>query len=208
MCGRFALFTPPTDIMSRFIYIDELMGFQPNYNISPGMAIPQLTREADKLILTAKLWGLIPYWAKDITIGQKLINARCETLSEKPSFRTPIKYKRSLIPADGFYEWKNGKPFYFRRRDKKPFYLAGLYDSWHSPDGTQLDTCVIITTQANSLLSQVHHRMPVIISDEEADLWMSREHRYDEIKHLFVPKPSTDFQMLNISRPGEEILIG
>ena len=206
MCGRFALFTAPTDIMSRFKFIDELGEYNPHFNVSPGTGIPLLTQNGDKLILTAKLWGLIPFWAKDPSLGQKLINARSETLSEKPSFKHSFRYRRCLIPANGFYEWKNGKPHYIQMKDESPIYLAGIHDSWHSPDGTQLDTCVILTTDANELLSQVHHRMPVIINDKDADFWLSRDYDQNELTKLITPTPSELFRFDKVTSPSEEIL--
>ena len=206
MCGRFALFTAPTDIMSRFTYIDELGEYRPNFNVSPGTAIPLLTRDHNKLVLTSKLWGLVPFWAKDPTMGQKLINARSETITEKPSFKHSFKYRRCLIPANGFYEWHGCKHHYTQTLDKKPTFLSSIFSNRPSPDGTQLDTCIILTTEANDLLAQVHHRMPVIVNDNDADLWLSSEYDPKELVKLLIPSPSELFRFDTIIKPSEEIL--
>jgi putative SOS response-associated peptidase YedK len=122
-------------------------------------------------------WGLIPHWAKDDKIANKLINARSETIAEKPSFKNSYKKSRCLIIADGFYEWKDTgfkkKPFYICFKNEKPFTMAGLYDKWINSDGKIITTCTIVTTEANEIMQPIHHRMPVIIEPENYDLWLN-----------------------------------
>ena len=149
-------------------------------------------------------WGLIPSWAKDISIGAKLINARAETLQEKPSFRESFKRRRCLIVADGFYEWKKqaGKkqPFYFRLENTEPFAFAGLWDRWHSPDGDVLETCTIITTEANQLAATVHDRMPVILSPDSYDRWLDPKHQTSaNLESLLRPYPTTEMTAYLVS---------
>jgi putative SOS response-associated peptidase YedK len=206
MCGRFALFTAPTDIMNRFVYIDQLGNYNPNYNVSPGTDIPVLFREEKRLVLGAKRWGLVPSWAKDPTIGNKLINARAETITEKPSFRHNFRYRRCIIPADGFYEWRKGQPFYVRFKNKSPIFLAGVHDYWYDPNGNTLETCIIITTAANDKLSEIHDRMPVIITPENAEQWLSAETKSDLIAPLLIQTPSEMFDTFEADAPGEIIL--
>ena len=176
MCGRFTLTVNPADLQETFENYTFPQQFAPRFNIAPTqpvLAIPNDERnEADFF-----LWGLIPMWAKDPGIGNKLINARAETLAEKPSFRGSLKYKRCLVFADGFYEWKSGAaktktPYFIHMNDRKPFAFAGLWDSWNSPDGSQVKTCTIITTEPNDLMALIHNRMPVILHPRDYAKWL------------------------------------
>lgn len=177
MCGRFTLTVDPAELQENFPDVTFPAQYAPRYNIAPTqpvLAIPNDGQnKADFFV-----WGLIPSWAKDPTIGNKLINARGETLGEKPSFRGAYKYKRCLIPANGFYEWKSQPgtkvkvPYFIHLKSGLPFAFAGLWDEWHSPDGALIRSCTIITTEPNSLMATLHNRMPVILQTADYALWL------------------------------------
>jgi putative SOS response-associated peptidase YedK len=175
MCGRFAQFTPIEDLAEEFEIDKNLSDLAPRYNISPGQEISAIVIDESKKIIKLK-WGLIPEWAKDPSIASKLINARAETIAEKPSFRNSFKRRRCLILADGFYEWKKkGKekiPVYIKLKSGEPFLLAGIYDFWKNSEGRSIGTCAVITTEANALIKNIHPRMPVIIRKEDHALWL------------------------------------
>lgn len=157
--------------------MQEAVHFAARYNIAPGERIPVIdNRPKAERVLVPMRWGLVPYWAKDPAIGNKLVNARCETVAAKPSFRSAFARRRCLIAADGFYEWRrDGKsrtPFYVRRRDRGFLALAGLWERWHAPDDTWLVSCTVITTAANRLMQPIHDRMPVIVAPEDYDRWL------------------------------------
>lgn len=159
-----------------FDIVNVSIGFSRSRNVSPGQRIPAVIRHNDKNILTSYLWGLIPFWAKDPSIGFKLINARAETVAQKPSFKNAFQKRRCLIPADGFYEWKkegNKKiSCCFGLKGDSPFGFAGLCETWIAADKKPVDTCTIITTQANELVQPIHDRMPVIISKDQQGIWL------------------------------------
>ncbi len=148
------------------------------YNIAPTQAVPVVRQDPKEPVRRASLmrWGLVPYWAKDVNIGSRMINARAETAADKPAFREALDRRRCLIPADGFYEWKrNGKskqPYCFELADREPFAFAGLWDCWLAPDGASLETCTILTTTPNQLLADIHDRMPTILPRDRYDLWL------------------------------------
>lgn len=176
MCGRFTLTVDPAELQDAFRQYAFPAAFAPRYNIAPSQPILVIPNDGqDKADFF--VWGLIPKWAKDPAIGNKLINARGETVAEKPSFRGGFKHKRCLILADGFYEWKAAgsktkTPYFIHMKDRKPFAFAGLWDEWNSPDGGPLRTCVIITTEPNELMSAIHNRMPVILDPQDYALWL------------------------------------
>jgi putative SOS response-associated peptidase YedK len=176
MCGRFVLITDLPAIAQDFDVPEVSIHFSPSRNVSPGQHIPAIIRRDNKNILASFLWGLIPSWAKDPSIGAKLINARAETIAQKPSFKNAFAERRCLIPADGFYEWKregNKKvPYYFFLKSGQPFGFAGLYESWLAPDKKKVDTCTIITTQANEVVQPIHDRMPVIVPKDQEAIWL------------------------------------
>lgn len=175
MCGRFTLSQPATAIASTF-QLSTIPELAPRYNIAPTQPIATILSAGDRRQFQMLRWGLIPSWAKDLTIGAKLINARAETVAEKPAFRSAFRHRRCLVIADGFYEWQlqKGKkqPFYFRLQDGQPFAFAGLWETWQAPDGEKIDSCTLLTTTANSLLRSVHDRMPVILKPEDYDRWL------------------------------------
>jgi len=177
MCGRFALVSDRAAIAERFDVRDGSYDFVPDWNIAPGRFIGAVIRREGKNSLAPFLWGLIPSWAKDPSIGHKLINARAETIDVKPSFRNAFSKRRCLIVADGFYEWKKEGakkiPLYFHLKSKEPFGLAGLYETWTSPDKKEIKSCTIITTEANKLIAPIHDRMPAIVPKKEEHIWIS-----------------------------------
>jgi putative SOS response-associated peptidase YedK len=174
MCGRFALYLSKQRLQQTFGV--EMPDVEPRYNVSPTQ--PVLTiRAADGIRTAAMLrWGLVPSWADDPKIGSRLINARADTVATKPSFRSAFKRRRCLIPADAFYEWqatgtKKKQPHCIRMKDKSPFAFAGLWEQWER-DGQTLESCCIITTEANAVLEPIHDRMPVILPARDYDLWI------------------------------------
>ncbi|HWS24841.1 MAG TPA: SOS response-associated peptidase [Anaerolineales bacterium] len=177
MCGRFSLAADPEDLQLAFPGFDLPERYAARYNIAPSQAVLAIAASNEKRFDFFS-WGLIPSWAKDPSIGQKMINARSEGISEKPSFRGPFKYKRCLVPADGFYEWKafpgekRKAPYYFHALDKKPFAIAGLWDEWLGTDGSMIRSLTLITTAANDLLKQYHDRMPVILEPKNYEEWL------------------------------------
>jgi putative SOS response-associated peptidase YedK len=196
MCGRFTLTVDPAQAQENFNNFTFPEKFAPRFNIAPTQPILAIPND-EKFTADFFIWGLIPMWAKDPSIGNRLINARAETLAEKPSFRGSLKYKRCLILADGFYEWKSsdGKksktPFFIHMKDRKPFAFAGLWDSWNSPEGSQLKTCTIITTEPNELMSLLHNRMPVILHPRDYDKWLDPSSQTpDQLIPLLKPFPA------------------
>ncbi|MBN1256512.1 MAG: SOS response-associated peptidase [Planctomycetes bacterium] len=192
MCGRFACNEIPKPLADIFNLI--LPPYQPRYNLAPSQQLLALINdpETSKPIFHALTWGLVPFWAKDKTIGQRMINARAETAAEKPSFRAAIRYRRCLIPASGFYEWakagKEKQPYYIHLADNQPFTFGGLWEIWESPEGEVIMSCAILTTDANQKLSPIHNRMPVIIGPDNWQLWMdSKVQVPKEIAHLLSP---------------------
>ena len=185
MCGRFTLTVDPAELQDAFgdyIFPDQ---FAPRFNIAPSqpvLAIPNNGKNTADFFM----WGLIPSWSKDPSIANKLINARGETIAEKPSFRGGFKYKRCLILTDGFYEWKavqgekTKTPYFIHMKDRKLFAFAGLWDEWQSPDGGALRTCTIITTEPNELMSTLHNRMPVILDAVDYSQWLDPAPRTPE----------------------------
>jgi len=155
----------------------QLPLLKPRYNIAPSQEAPVIVNVDGVRSCKLFQWGLIPSWAKDPSIGNKMINARAETLAEKPSFRSLLKNRRCLVLADGFYEWrKEGKgkvPMRFKLKSNEPFVFAGLWDSWKQPDGNALNTYTIVTTEPNDLLAKIHNRMPVMLNHDDAVNWLT-----------------------------------
>jgi putative SOS response-associated peptidase YedK len=174
MCGRFTIFSEKKEIEERFQLKIEIP-ISKRYNIAPSQQILAITQEDEERKANLFRWGLIPFWSKDPSIGNKLINARAETLDEKPSFKHLIKRKRCLIVSDGFYEWKKeeGKkqPYFIQMKSRKAFALAGLWDAWRDKDDC-VYTCTIITTVPNDLMKPLHSRMPVILDEEQEKIWL------------------------------------
>lgn len=193
MCGRFTLTVNPAETQETFSSYTFPQQFAPRFNIAPTQPVLAIPND-DQNTADFFVWGLIPMWAKDPSIGNKLINARGETLEEKPAFRGSLKYKRCLILADGFYEWKSGPgkkaktPFFIHMKDRKPFAFAGLWDSWNSPDGSLVKSCTIITTEPNELTGIIHNRMPVILHPRDYAKWLDPSPQApDQLKPLIKP---------------------
>ncbi|WP_141335461.1 SOS response-associated peptidase [Paenibacillus sp. tmac-D7] len=201
MCGRYTITVSWDELMMRFLLDGRPGKYQPRYNAAPGQWIPAILggeqgfgeRAANRL--GELRWGLVPSWAQDAKSGARMMNARAETVAEKPSFRTLLSRKRCLIPADGFYEWKKtggGKqPVRFVLKDGGLFGMAALYDTWVGEDGDKLHTCTIVTTAANGLVAEVHERMPVILTREREKVWLDRSVREQaELLPLLEPFPA------------------
>ncbi|MCB0101252.1 MAG: SOS response-associated peptidase [Anaerolineales bacterium] len=215
MCGRFTLTVDPSELSDTFGEYEFPNQFAPRFNIAPTqpvLAISNSTKQKADFFI----WGLIPSWAKDPSIGNKLINARGETLAEKPSFRGSFKYKRCLIPADGFYEWKTQPgtktktPYFIHMKDRRPFAFAGLWDEWQSSDGSAVRTCTIITTEPNELMSTLHSRMPVILSPNDYSQWIDPSPQTpDKLLHLIKPFPAESMSAHPVStlvnKPGNDL---
>jgi putative SOS response-associated peptidase YedK len=199
MCGRFVLLTD-LSVISEFFNVAEIAcDYQGGNNISPGQLVTAVVHDRKNRLVNFR-WGLIPSWAKDPSIGSRMFNARAETVSERPSFRSAFKRRRCLIVADGFYEWqklqKGKKPFQFSLKSGRPFGFAGLYESWLSPDHQQIQTCTIITTDSNTLITPVHDRMPVILPHESASIWLNPENQNkEELLSLLKPYPAEGMKM-------------
>ncbi len=177
MCGRYSLTSPVESVVQLFA-LDARPNLPPRYNIAPTQEVAVLLTEGGARSLRLMRWGLVPAWAKNVSFGVKMINARAETVAERPSFRSAFKRRRCLIPADGFYEWQaRGKgpkqPYRITQFDGLPFAFAGLWEAWQEPDGDELLSCTIITTEANRLLREIHPRMPVILDSADYDNWLN-----------------------------------
>jgi len=209
MCGRFALISPGEALIEQFGLNPEITtsvsSLAPRYNIAPTQPVAaiRLTPGSQNKELTFFRWGLIPSWAKDMKMGSRLINARSETVTEKPSFRAAFKRRRCLIPADGFYEWRRQggqkQPMYIHARDHKLFALAGLWETWQAADGSAIDTCTILTTGPNELMQPIHNRMPVIIEPPDYSLWLDPEPQPDRALHLLRPYPTEQMEAYPVS---------
>jgi putative SOS response-associated peptidase YedK len=202
MCGRFSLSTGLTTLKEKFqfIFTDET---KPKYNIAPSQSILTVVQNDNNRVGKQMKWGLIPFWAKDIKIGYKMINARAETIDEKPAYKHPFQKQRCLILADGFYEWKKqGKekqPYRFQLKNGEPFAFAGLWDRWDKGEET-LYSCTIITTKPNNLTKEVHDRMPVILPEDAYDLWLNPNMTdTDYLKSLLVPYPEEEMAAYPVS---------
>lgn len=184
MCGRFVL-KADAEVVQKEFDLDEIPRLEPRYNIAPSQPVSIITNDVPSE-LTIVQWGLIPSWSKDPKMAYKMINARSETADTKPSYRSPFKYRRCLIPTNGFYEWvktEDGKqPYFIHRTDKDVFAFAGLWEIWNSPEGDQVWTCTILTTDANDKISHLHHRMPVILDGDAREAWLDKDSDVGELK--------------------------
>lgn len=205
MCGRFTLTVDPAELEDTFNRFSFPAKFAPRFNIAPSQPVLAIPND-NKFAADFFIWGLIPMWAKDPAIGNRLINARGETLAEKPSFRGSYRYKRCLILADGYYEWKSvaGRktktPYFIHMHDRRPFAMAGLWDHWESPEGSSLNTCTIITTSPNELMQSIHDRMPVILHPRDYDKWLdSAPQTPENLDHLLKPFPTEEMTAYPVS---------
>ena len=189
MCGRFTLTLDPIELKEFFDLADTPEEWSQRFNVAPSQPVAVLTNPVDRRIEFFQ-WGLVPSWAKDPSIGSRMINARSETIAKKPSFRSALARRRCLILADGFYEWKKmgGKnpsvPFYFKLKDSHPFAFAGLWEQWQPPSGDLLKSCTIVTCAANELVGTVHDRMPVILDAVHSWQWLEKRAQEDLLSML------------------------
>ena len=204
MCGRFTQRTPGARLAQEF-QLDEVPPVEARYNIAPTQTVIGVRQTAAGREAKFLKWGLIPSWAKDPSIGAKLINARSETVTEKPSFREAFKKRRCIIPADGFYEWQRTtgrkQPYFFRMREEdRPFGFAGIWERWKDEGGGVVESCSILTTEANELLRPVHDRMPVILHPEDYQLWLDEDVRKQELRReLLCPFPAGEMVSYPVS---------
>lgn len=196
MCGRFTQKTPRKSLAREF-QVAEVPEMEPRYNIAPAQKIIGISQKSGEREARAFKWGLVPSWAKDTSMGARLINARSETVGEKPAFREAFKRRRCIIPADGFYEWQRSagrkQPYYFSMPEGRPFRFAGLRESWKGHQGEVLESCTILTTEANESVRVAHDRMPVILHASDYDLWLDEDLRkVEDIKELLRPYPASE----------------
>lgn len=204
MCGRYTIKTPAKELTRLFgeLPFPDLV---PRYNVAPTQPVLCVREHHGEKQALMMRWGLVPSWAKDVSIGNKMINARAETVADKPSYRAAFKRRRCLVVADGFYEWKKldgrGKqPWYFTLQDDEPFAFAGLWETWQSPDGSELETCTLITGEPNELVKPVHNRMPVILPPERYDLWMDpKVEGGAQLVSLLGPYPAEEMKATPVS---------
>lgn len=203
MCGRFTLTADATLLQERFACDTAALSYTPSYNIAPGQDVVAVVNTGEKRAENLR-WGLVPAWAKDPRIGNRMINARAETVAEKPSFRQALRQRRCLVLADGFYEWhrtaSSKVPMYIRLRSQQPFAFAGLWEVWRDPSGIPLSTCTILTTAANELMQSIHQRMPVILASTAAAVWLDQHVTApDELLPLLVPCESASMETYAVS---------
>lgn len=191
MCGRFTETRPVEEVEQRFVCRSDRCEAKPRYNIAPGQAVPVVVSGAKRLLRNMH-WGLVPYWADSERSSLQLINARAETVAEKPAFKHPFQCRRCLVPADGFYEWKKESgqkrtPYRFTLKSGQLFAFAGIWDLWESHDGRLVHSFAIITTMANDVIRPVHDRMPVILSPGEEAAWLAPDTPADMLKTMLKP---------------------
>lgn len=201
MCGRFTQSQSIPWIAQEFGIAEVSCDLGPSYNIAPTQKVAVVVTDGVKKLVSVR-WGLVPSWAKDISIGSKMINARAETITEKASYKNAFKKRRCLVVADGFYEWQNvgdsKRPVYIRLKSGKPFGFAGLYEVWKPQEGDAITTCTIITTEANELMVPIHARMPVIIPRQHEDLWLNPE--TEAPGWLLKPYPAEEMEAYPVSK--------
>lgn len=206
MCGRFTLCQSAEEIAQAF-QIPDVPPLEPRYNIAPTQPVATVLKTSENPDRQFRMlhWGLIPFWADDPKLGSKLINARAESVADKPAFRSAFRHRRCLIVADGFYEWQqqeNGKqPFYLRLKDDRPFAFAGLWEHWEEDRGEAIDSCTILTTNANELTSRIHSRMPVILDPKDYDLWLDPSvSKSETLQPLLRPYDSEKMEAYPVSK--------
>jgi len=206
MCGRFTLTVSPGQLQDAFPWVEVPYDLQPRYNIAPNQPVAVIPNNG-KNRLDFFVWGLIPSWAKDHKIGYRMINARSETLHEKPAFRAAYRRRRCLVLSDGFYEWRQepGKklktPFFIQLASKKPFAFAGLWENWQSPDGSEVLSCTIITTPPNKLIEPIHNRMPAILDPQVYSDWLEPAERdHSQMGNWLQPYPADNMIAYPVSR--------
>jgi putative SOS response-associated peptidase YedK len=217
MCGRFTLRTPLSKLVDHFrLRTQPELPFRPRYNVSPTQEVAAVRRaaEGDGREFVWLRWGLVPSWAKDPALGGRMINARSESIAEKPAFRAAFKRRRCLVAADGYYEWqavgRRKQPYHIHLPGHEPFALAGLWESWRGAegDGEGLLTCTLITTDANDQTRPIHDRMPVILDPSDYDLWLDAEmqdaERLQPLLHPYEGKLAFDAVSTHVNNPRNE----
>ncbi|MFO0879686.1 MAG: SOS response-associated peptidase [Gemmataceae bacterium] len=198
MCGRFTLYHTPKDVAEQFD-LPTVVAFEPRYNIAPTQQVLAVRATESGREAVWLRWGLIPSWAGDASIGARLLNARVETILEKPSFRVAFQRRRCLIPADGFYEWQavagKKQPLHFSLHDGRLFAFAGLWEQWTSPEGVMLQTCTVLTTAANALIQGVHDRMPVLVDKARYGDWLSPKSDPKQLPAWLTAWPAEEMRM-------------
>lgn len=205
MCGRYTL-SSTGEIVAELFRLTDIPELSPRYNIAPTQEVPAVLVDPSGNTRQCRMlrWGLIPSWAKDSTIGSRMINARAETVAEKPSFRSAFRRRRCLLVADGFYEWKKlerGKqPYYIRLKDERPFAFAGLWEHWEGAGGEVIESCTIVTTEPNKLVAGLHNRMPVIVSPDGHAAWLDPASASpDALRLLLRPYPPDEMTAYPVS---------
>jgi putative SOS response-associated peptidase YedK len=206
MCGRYVSVSSPTILAERF-HVEEVRAgaTEANYNVTPRAEVPVVAQSDGRRVLDLVRWGLVPYWAKDLSVGDRMINARADRLSKSNAYRRPFERHRCIVAADGFYEWqalpgkKQKQPWFVRRRDGEPLAFAGLWAIWHDralgDDAPRVRTCTIITTEPNDLMRPIHDRMPVILPESAWDTWLDPDNRdLRSLGELLVPAPSEELE--------------
>lgn len=212
MCGRFSLTATPADVQAAF-GVPAVPALPARYNVAPSqqVAVVRLGESGARELVLMR-WGLIPGFAKDPSVGYRMINARAETLADKPSFRDAFRRRRCLVLADGFYEWQGGPfgktPHYIRSKDGRPFAFAGLWDRWRSPEGEVVESCTIVTTEANDTVRALHDRMPVMLGQADLEVWLDPRTDRTTLEALLVPAPVDALESYPVSslvnRPANE----
>jgi putative SOS response-associated peptidase YedK len=205
MCGRFALYTDPLALAKRF-QTDNVPEIKPSYNVAPSQTIPIVRQENSKRHFALARWGLIPSWAKEINTGYSTINARAETVAEKPSFRSAFRHRRCFVVCDGYFEWqelaasKVKQPWFITLKDKQPMALAGLWEHWQGSDGSEIESCTIIVTSGNELMQNIHDRMPVILPTAVCDEWLNTNNTDSQgLQTLLTQYPSNEMAAWPVS---------
>ncbi len=213
MCGRYVSAAPVDDLAKYFSATTPEHALEANFNVAPTTEVYAVRADEGERSLAAMRWGLVPFWAKDLKIGSRMINARSETVADKPAFRRAFTKRRCLLPADGFYEWqkiqgqKAKQPFFIHRVDEEPLVFAGLYEFWHPkddegndiPDADRIVSCTILTTAANKTMAPVHDRMPVMLAPGVWDDWLDPASDHDFVASLMVPAPESLLTMYPVS---------
>ena len=214
MCGRFAFYSP-SEAAAALFGVAGSIEVEPRYNIAPTQYVAAIRNdESDARELLMLRWGLVPFWARDPSIGNRMINARSETVAEKPAFRAAYRRRRCLVLADGFYEWRKqeaGKtPYFISKANGDPFAFAGLWEDWHSKESDEsLQTATLITTEANDYMATLHHRMPVVLEPATADRWLAGDDNL--LEYVAANSPAlrawpVDRRVNNARNEGEELI--
>lgn len=204
MCGRYSLVASIDELEGRFGFDGSDVAHSPSYNVAPTQGVLTVLAESEARCAVRMRWGLIPSWAREASIGSRMINARAETVAEKPSFRTALRRRRCLVLADGFYEWRRtsaGKrPMRITMTSGEPFAFAGLWDTWRDPQDEAVTSCTIITTRANDLLRPIHDRMPVILHRDQEDLWLDHDvQEPDVLREVLIPYSPDSMKAYEVS---------